>query len=490
MTEDKIVELLNKYTESAAASPQLQGRVLMGSATLVKPRFGILRMLVAASLVAVVSGGALLYPRYALASTLHRFETAISDARSMDCDVYLQLPDGTSQHRLHVAYLQGKWRYELGFKIKGSVFLLRDGKTYDYWPDLKLATVTPDVDGRQAKYLTAIEYTRELSEEGNTAVEPNRTVESHADVNGRPTYAIVAVRPEDELRSVVVVDKQTNLPITADVTDTINGHQNKHHADYRFNQPLDPNLFEPDFGADVKLVDVKTEWQRLHQQWSKPLLEVHEGENDVQVMDLRQNDKGVVFMAYISKGSWDPVSISDGHGTQYWSYGPLGNNDDVRKESPWSVMEWFPSETPKEPAHALRIGFGPLASDRIFDPKAGPVDLSRAKKTVEMDLQEPVKGLYPNYAAALSMIKQNNEAQFSVAGAMGDYYRERRDFARAIPLYSQAYSAMHYYIPLHEWKILEKMGDCLNKLGRQEEATKALAKAKLLKAKDPGATQG
>jgi hypothetical protein len=490
MTEDKITELLTKYTELADASPQLRGRIAFAAATRRRPRFAVLRIAVAASLVVVASGAALLYPRYAVASTLHKFETAISDARSMDCDIYLQLPDGTSQHRLHVDYLQGKWRYEMGFKVKGSVFLLRDGKTYDYWQDLSLATVSPDVDGQQAKYLTGIEYTRELSEEGSTGIPATRTIESHPDVAGRSTYAIVAVRPEDELRSVVVVDRQTNLPISADVHDTINGHEYKHHADYRFNQSLDPKLFEPDFGPNVALIDLSTEWQRLRTKWAKPLLEVHEGVNDVQVMDFRENDKGVVFLVYKSQGSWHPTAISNGEGTQYWIYGPLVADGGADSASQWSVMEWFPSETPKEPANSLQIGFGPLTSDRTIAPNAKPVDLSNAKKTVEMSLQEPVSGAYPDYAAALSLIKANNDAQFSVTEAMADYYRERHEYEEAIPLYSRAYRAMHYYIPLHEWRMLEKMGDCLDELGRHGDAAKAYAQAKQIEASDPGASKG
>ncbi|HEY3779960.1 MAG TPA: hypothetical protein VGL56_02675 [Fimbriimonadaceae bacterium] len=120
-------------------------------------------------------------------------------------------------------------------------------------------------------------------------------------------------------------------------------------------------------------------------------------------------------------------------------------------------------------------------------PKAALIDLSSAKKTAELNIQEPVSGAYPDYAAALFLIRPNNEAQFSVPEAMGDYYRDQREYKKAVPLYWQAYSAMHYYIPVRDWKPLVKMGDCLEALGQHQDAEKAYKQAKQLEAKDPTA---
>jgi hypothetical protein len=496
MNEQNISSLLETFTgvthdRVPAVQSRLEERILkprrVGS-----PR---LRFALAGVGFVLLAAGATLYPRYAEANTLRRVQEAIGDARSLVYDISIALPNGTWDHRLHVSYLDGMWRYESSYKGKATAYLLRGGRRYEYWKTLSCVISKPDSTKPAKTNLSGIELAREFSEEGDTNTPASRSTEGHADVDGRPTYAILADRPTDHLHSVVVVDKQTNLPIEADASFDLNGHTVRSHADYRFNVGLDAKLFDPDFGPGLRVINLPEDAKKVCERWTTPLRVFSVGKGSLEIRDIRANSKGEIFIVYTKTNGLKPVRLDDGLGTAYLSYGPFSSTTSDDRDSGLvpqidgkdvDIIRFVPAAAPTKPVHKVTVSIGPDGLTPMVSFR--PVPASAAKAACLVSLQEPFAGTFPDYAVVLDQNRADSDSAMVVPDMRGDYFRlVTHQYEMAVPAYREEVAVQRDMSPIHAWRTLQKIAECLRKSGHAAEASKVEAQEQEAKGLDPAA---
>jgi outer membrane lipoprotein-sorting protein len=264
MNRDKrIHQLLNDYAEkpSEGLRERVQDRLAeqkRNSRRAVYRRWSFAGACAAALTVAFL----LTAPKVAVANKLREVHGALSTAKSMRFTLIKE--SGGAERPVYWVWKEGdKWRRRKSYSPENDVTcVVNDGKKWTYVARDQTATEEPyrpgEPDSEFDADVDALEVAKKMTSPDETPGDDVR-VESHASVGGRETFAIVSESRDGRVRSEMVVDERTRLPLslTMDVISKQAGApavRSRGIWQFAFNENLDPSLFEPVFGPEVKIV--------------------------------------------------------------------------------------------------------------------------------------------------------------------------------------------------------------------------------------------
>ncbi len=449
VNEEKLSALMNSTVSGISASDKLRYRAMSIGPAKAQPNslrpkwaFG----LAAAATLAVFSLVAL-YPRRSEASALRRMQDAISNAQSMQVSAYV----GKDQALLQQIYYQnGEWLMHSRLESSHPVWsLVKNDQFYKWDEGQTVATIEPYAEPVwMAHDGTAVDFVKSqmsFDEAGLTSkLEPN------PDLNGRPTYKLVIERhsdprtPAPDERCEVLVDKQTDLPITSTTTSKApEGGDYVNKEDFAFNVTMDSHMFEPCHGQATLLRNLPAERTQLKAAWSTPLTTATQGSNTAEVRDVEVNGSGTVTIAYTTSLKLDPASSStafaptelrDENGTTYLrlsDYTPgfvSSFADDLAAEMTFgqhhlAFCTWAPLE-PRQPQSSLNLEVE--FQTRTFTTRPN-VAITTSGNPVNVTIAaKPFAGDYPDYSVPLWLRYRNDNQAGEIEALRTAYNRSHR----------------------------------------------------------------
>ncbi|HTQ11881.1 MAG TPA: hypothetical protein VMI31_17605 [Fimbriimonadaceae bacterium] len=431
-----------------------------------------------------------LWPRDALAARLKQIGLAIKDAKTMEMTFSRLQPSGRWVQWLHTYYTEGMWRQEIEKGVgQRETVVTRNGLMLSDYHRLDHATLGPvwkeegqaDFEQQSALDYALDRYGQSASDETVT-----RSTQGHSDVNGRAAYAIVVDRSGDTPgpwsdHMEIVVDKQTNYPISADIRDVRpgeNGGEFKMHQDYRFNMPLDPALFE--LKSDKPIVDLRESPGRLAKEWAHPLAEL----GPTQIRDASVTRDGTIWIAYTTNSDDEsaaaPTEISI-EGARYVSLGaftgPVGEAAIHLQGQEVEVVGFAPLEVPAKPPFVAVVRFQPESSLNV-PPENPPAPFMGA---VPLNLTL-VAGEYPPYFPLLGYDRAILEVQIATWGARAKGLVDAGRYLDAAHAYERTAKECENFVKYIGYRDLDKAAECYDKLGMAAEAARDRALADALHA--------
>jgi hypothetical protein len=515
MNKNNLTEqLLNEYTENLTPSESLLYRIgtyQFKKKTIIRlwPAKIAAAALVAAASLVIIFG----HSENALARSIEQARLALKDARSVVMDSYIVRQTGEPYHVCRISMGNGSWRYDSYAPIRNTSILLVGGKQYYYWRSAKAITVEPMVGKDPTPFVrSGVDLGEAFLNQGSG--DTKKKIASHADVNGRPTYEIVVDKSGDQQHGVLVLDKETNLPIFADITSAPERRPVRQHVDYAFNVAIDKATFDPHFGTTLPIIDLETEWARLRNQWSKPLATATWQGLTIHVRDVRINREGEVFMviSHKEKGAPEtpedqreddflPDSLTDGLGTTYIcgataNPGGVEGDTDAIKAMQFNgettrILCWVPVVKPARLPDSLTVecflasrwSTGSLTGETF----PGSKRIQRAVFTVK-PTYGGFDGEFPDYSTPLVLDTITVQWEYQILGERGDYLLKTGDYKAALTWYRKEYEVQWRTWPSQSYRPLDSMAACFDKLGQKDKAAKARAwSAGVRQGKRPGA---
>ena len=491
MNETQMANLMNTRFGPIRASDQARARAMtneqVSRAANVRPHKWIYAMGTAAF--AVLACMLLLTPRTSTASAaaaFKRLQVAISNARTMRA-VDSFAVDGKFSKYEETFYEDHKWLYH---GLKSDVWTLEPGDRIYQWKRGSNDVTVDDSPGLIASpgesSMSALQYVLRDFQTGTPLTTEQRP---HADVNGRPTYLLMVEMNFSGTPAAgwkkscqIVVDKETDLPITVEYYDKIESNEQRRRADFEFNKNFPAHQFEPVFGHAGTIRDLAKVRADKLAAWSTPLATVTNGTETNEVRELDVDPDGTILMMYSGApyGSVDPgpegtehflpTSISDSQGTIYlrtkdeifagWLEKDLKLNDRYM-----GVVYWIPLE-PKQTSSELPVHVD--FTTRIFSQETPGVPTAGATtKSVDL-VAKPIDSQYPDWADAIPIINHWDDPMPAVM--RGDYYKSHGDLKKAAQWYEQSYKDAQSYFVNTAYKKLLPAIECLNQIGDTKHA--------------------
>lgn len=321
MNEEKVEELLRGYRDSMGSARRPDSKphrfprlALPGGITL--------------ALVAIAIG---LWPRNAVARAFDSVTNAIENARSMEM---VSEKVGTKGRRVNYRlYNRGQqWRLEGHLDQGRSVALIFSGgtKMVDYkaldYVTSQPADTRKELDLEQAGEINALDLAKRWVPFGSSEKPPITKL-----IRNGSTYTIQVEKEGEGLRSEIVVDSSTDLPISARLTGEQRGQPVEIFQRYRFNVILPDSLFKPN--PAKRLVRLDQAAQQLMKDWAKPLTSC-DGTN---IQAVSKTPDGAIWVAVATDQNETPTlpaSIETGNGLSYIradDFVPLGGDDGTKK---------------------------------------------------------------------------------------------------------------------------------------------------------------
>lgn len=475
MNEERIEQLLRSYGDS------------MGHARRpVKPNRSRVALPggIALALVAVIIG---LWPRNAVAHAIDTVSAAIENANSMELVVEKV---GTKGRRVvSRMFNRGEsWRLEGHLDQGRSVALIFSGKTkvVDY-KGLDYATIQP-ADARKelnlddSGALNALELAKRWVRFGSDDEPPITKLTQ----NGS-TYTIQVEKKGEGLRSEIIVDSSTDLPISARLTGEKRGQPVEMFQRYRFNVPLSDAMFKPN--PAKKLVHLKSAEAAQVKSWTKPLA-VCEGTN---VHAVNTTLDGVIWVA-VSAGNSEsamlPSSIDAGNGVTY------ARADDVFPTAGPDQVKMF--TIAGQLVYVFVVPFVPLSNTPELP---GRIDVKFARRPAkltansvdEIALDSPLKqpiqvlsiretGALPSYFPALNLTEEFLRIPMALAKTRCLAFEKQERWQDAAEAYLAAVPAYEAFVDRAIQIPYREAARCYRKIGQTAEAERleALASASKL----------
>ncbi len=472
MTEDRLQSLLNDYAEPVKFRPP---------APRAAPRW---RYAVVGGTAMAAAWAMVLIPRPTPADVAaRRIEAALAKVETMRAEGYLHYGD-KAKERLYErsTYREGHWRFSgrVGTTLE-QTYILKGGRQYTY--DRRFNTVTAEPYRSEAGfYRDLFQMIREQSNIGLISEKRTERVEEGPRINGRETYRIVSERPADEYRSVLLVDEETNLPISAEAQvhyANMGGDDTRQFLrfTYRFDADVPMSEFDPkQFGRPI--LDIPTEAKKLMDRVRAPRATVEDG----QVHDAQVTSDGTIYaLTSIPRGtSLTPLpdSVADGHGTRYLRLRDLGPGDTwgntsvrqiVAKDRSVFVTTWIPLEPPKQPATRVHFSFVKRRFNSSSAVVAPPSTSTPVYPPVSIHLT-PNQGRFPTWSTVLMLNKPLLSQRIEAADARADWYRDRKQHASELRWRWRAYEAAKDYVPRFGELKVPALVKCLRALGKSAEA--------------------
>jgi len=275
--------------------------------------------------VLIVSMAFSLWPRNAAARLFRAMSLAIKNARSMEVVAEKYRPEGRYWREYsHTFYRDGMWRFQtFEHSPIEATYIVRDSNEICDITACDHATLQPLTDagtGATLQAKDALEFAQQLMNVGEIDVDRSVSMRDHSPVDGHATYVLALDRPKSASSGLVyhgeiLVDKVTNLPIESYVgTGGLNSPDaNEERWKFKFNESLDPNLFEPSHAK--RIVDLKHAERDLTSAWEAPVFEV----NGLTVHDASVGSDGTIWIAYskTSQSKCFPTSLDCKNGVRY-----------------------------------------------------------------------------------------------------------------------------------------------------------------------------
>jgi len=441
-----------------------------------------------AALATIAAGVFLLTPRTSNASAAMIFkqvQDAISNARTMKA-VGSYEQDGKFSKYEETYYEDRKW---LSHGLKKDSWTLYAGDRIYQWKGGSNDATVDDSHGSivsiGGQSIPALDYVLGNFKTGT----PYSTQQlPHEDVNGKPTYLLhVEVKfdgaaENDWKKSCeIVVDKQSDLPISVVYYDKVESNEQTMRVDFEFNKNFSAHQFEPVFGHAKIIRDLTKVRNEKLVAWSTPLATVTNDSDVNEVREIDVNPDGTILMMYTGApdGSTDPgpeglehflpTSISDSQGTVYlrmrdeifagWLEKDLKMNGHFM-----GVIQWIPLE-PKQTTSDLPVQVG--FAKRIFSQTVPAGTIGGGTKSLDL-VAKTIGSKYPDWADAVSIINHYDDPAPAVM--RGDYYKAHGNLKKAADWYEQSYKDAQYYFVNVAYRKLLPAIDCLEQLGDTKNA--------------------
>lgn len=427
------------------------------------------------------------WPRESLAAALERVNNAITNVESMEAKVYRRRM-GTDRHIATYTYRSGAWRYDsfLGSALETTT-ILRDGLMVSNTAAFPYSTVGKPFARESLPPKTALEYVLDSIDAGQTNIEREMNLVSSRPQDGRPTYTIVATRPG--YRAVILIEKDTDLPITASVDVDYGGGDQDHLSwVYKWNLQLAESYFTAeDFGLPI--IDRDKEVAELKRNWQVPIATVNIGAAKSNLRNVFVAQNGCVFLAYThhkDKTGLAPVPsrMTDDVGNIYVRaseyspggvYGEVPTREDMALDGgEMRIAVFTPIETGTFAGHFdihWRLGRStwPASSDNdpMFEGKVATMTITApARSNLE----------FPPYSAALVVDGYHLQKRIEIAHIRAQGLLDRRMFKEAVDAAWIAYNSYKFFIPRIAYNELPIIVEALKALGRVDEANEVQAR--------------
>ena len=418
ISEERMTALLGKVVDGIAASDKLKERAIaleVPQKTVVASRRWVYSLATAA--VVIVISAVALIPRMGEASALIKVQNAISGVQTMQVQSYVN-----DKPHQEIYYQNREWLMHTQIGTGHSTWsLVKNDQFFKWEDDSTTATLEPYAcpvwilhDG------SALDFVKSQLSLNETDLTTKQ--ESHSDINGRPTYKLIIFRSDpvtgktDE-RCELIVDSQTNLPLTATTFATVEGGEYRNREEFTFNVTVDDAMFQPCEGHATLIRDLPKERQDLLAAWATPLATATDGSNPREIRNVVVNSDGVVYLAYTGdlpnlserKTTFAPTTLQDQDDTIYLrlpDYGPgfiSSFSDDLTKEMIFgghklAFCAWAPliAKHPSGPL-SLTIGF----QDRTFSGWTGGATSISGQQVNAHVTANPIANAFPDYSVPL-----------------------------------------------------------------------------------------
>ncbi|MDR3689872.1 MAG: tetratricopeptide repeat protein [Fimbriimonas sp.] len=327
MNEDEIKRLLTNYGDSfnPCAIPQSRRTAF------VRRRLAVAEVAFAGT---ILLAGLVLWPRNAVAGTVARINEAITNARTMTCEMSIKLPAGWYTC-YRTTYMDGMWRCDsqIGTQME-STSIKRDGQwfinqTHEVFTTLEQAPDNGDQElgaGNQ----TALDFAKRSIDCGQVDIERSVAVKAHVPIHGMETYVLAFSRPADNYHAEILVDKKTDLPICSDVTvedgrPWFKGDVQRIHTDFSFDRQVDPRIFN--IVTDKPIIRPEDANRRLFEMWQRPFARA--AGTDVRAVSACPDGTIWVIVTPNTAPSDLPDTVTDANGDRY-----LRSNDFHQSRQP------------------------------------------------------------------------------------------------------------------------------------------------------------
>lgn len=261
-----------------------------------------------------------LWPKDAVAESLKRVGLAIKNARTMEVRSLMETSSGKWHEFSHAFYRDGAWRYQTR-KGSGlaSTIVVKDGQAlteYDRLDHATLEKADPTFLSMMESEMSALDFAKRGIDQGQVGIERKMSIEKGDRVNGVPTYRIVFERAEDSYRAEIVVDQDTDLPIST-ATTLHHGNDTQprlYREEYRFNHRLSDSLFS--LVSSRRTIRLADEQAKLIKAWEKPLAKA----GQTVIRDASVTQDGTIWVACTMPDSQEgqlPIRLKTRDGQPY-----------------------------------------------------------------------------------------------------------------------------------------------------------------------------
>lgn len=394
--------------------------------------------------------GLMVLPGNSDAATLHRIETAISNAKTMIVTSSKTDQNGKPLVYNRVWYKQGRWRSVgfIGTPIE-KTFIVRDGEQFIYTPDHHTLTEEPagPWNGPIGK-LSALEFAKMETDIGEISDERTLSVEPHDPVDGRATYLVVMKRKGSDYRSEILVDKATDLPIRSQtkVTYDMDGTKTDQVQDFQFGAPIPDSQFDPKT-LGLPIMNLTALQDELLRDWAKPVASYQ----DCVIRNVWQNLDGEVYVVYSrpKTSGCHPMRLTNSVGTNYLHVddiepGQIRGDTSVREHfkfdesSVTRIAVWVPLEKPEGLPPKVSVGFTGGAS--VAGEK--PVEVA-----IPVQDTGVLPGNFPPYTDTLVLRDYAEQLAIHLATARAQWYKSHNDPTNELVWRRNAYARAMEWLP-------------------------------------------
>lgn len=507
MNEDQLDRALNTYADSlGVCQKQPSARASRRTRPLAIAAVGCVLLLTLA-----VS----LWPRDAVAGTLNQVGRALKNVRTMEVVRMMETSSGKWHTFHHLYYKDGVWAHtnRKGAGLENHV-VIRNGWALTKYRRLSHATLEEadfffhdQLNGD----MSVINYTKMIIDQGSVGVERATKIESHADVDGRPSYKIVMERTEGEYRAEIVVDKQTHLPLWVSTTLRHSSHLNlvRYRDEFKFNNAIPGTVFHLD--PAIPVLRLSEEQSKLTDRWQKPLVEW----DGTAVRDATITSDGTIWIACtrpFSDKTGTPPAREDGNASPTPSQveihpglGALPSRLETGDGQPYArILDIVPSSIlGKMKTYAFKgqqvvvVGFMPLSPSQSR-PSTGQVVFSYREpqypgfgqrkevrevecKTLTLKLRNEPNLDLPDYFTALDLDHFGFQLPLIIWGARAKALEETGRTLEAAKAYERTAVEYRSFVKYVGYRPLLEAARCYRKLGLLPEAEDREREAEALK---------
>ena len=276
-----------------------------------------------ASLAVVTTITLTLWPRDVVAGTVARINKQILNASTFKEKISMESASGW--HTAMEIYYAGNMRRFDGSKespLLANTTIEKDGLQYSSRDCQDFTTVAKrrkDTGGKgPAEGYSVLDIAKqELGVGLGDTTGSTTTIRDHEPVDGKATYMLVMDQPQNHTHLEILVEKDTDRPIRADMS-SLNPLKYKlihYKAEYEVNKPLPNSLFDPPSNREI--IHYPEDSKVLERAWIKPIATI----GGTEIRSALRLEDGTIWLATTVKQDSEranlPSAIFDDAGAAY-----------------------------------------------------------------------------------------------------------------------------------------------------------------------------